>query len=171
MKLPILKKAQLLQYGNIKKLKPYHHICLSLIIPHGSTDIWTHEYKKVAINYGSSFLCLSLLSKPIQYILLFFYSVLHVRNDCPLSLPYPYIYSILLHTSWLWFPEWAFTYFAWIHTILHYIKVKPFLSPKKYLSLLSFSFGIYFLIKRQNIENHESLWIPIVIGHILTNES
>ena len=45
-KLPIIQKAQILDYNHIQPLSAYHKICLSTIIPHGSTDAWIFSTNK-----------------------------------------------------------------------------------------------------------------------------
>ena len=47
MKLPILQKAKLLQYSQTQPLSNYDALCLSVIIPHGSTDIWMYPLKNM----------------------------------------------------------------------------------------------------------------------------
>ena len=53
-KLPILQKARLLKVGQIQPLSKYHRLCVSLIAPHGFTDMWMFPIKECVINYGLS---------------------------------------------------------------------------------------------------------------------
>ena len=86
-------------------------------------------------------------------------------------LPIQLAYSAAVHSSWVFFPEWALTYLAWIHTTLHYKRILPFLNPLQIITLIMTHFFVYFLI--QNYETDDlmfnGVWIPIVIGHIMTN--
>lgn len=174
MKLPILQKAKLLQYSQTQPLSKYDALCLSVIIPHGSTDIWMYPLKKYALLYGSSFSFIMFQPIKIKYIMLFLYSLIHIKNDLYINrLSLQFLYSGLLHLSWLWYPEWSLSYLAWIHTFIHYKKVLPLLSKLQCFSLLITSIFIYFLLVNQYIYeyNCNNIWIPIVIGHILTNIS
>ena len=79
--LPIIQKARLLDYGHHQPLSKYHTLCLSFIIPHGSTDMWTFPIQKYALNYGSS--CAFFMFQPmrVKYFFLFLYSFYHLKND------------------------------------------------------------------------------------------
>ena len=78
-KLPIVQKAQLLYYGHMKPISKYHALCLSLIVPHGNTDMWMFPVKKYALNYGSSFAFFMFQPMRIKFIFLFLYSFFHLK--------------------------------------------------------------------------------------------
>ncbi len=170
-KLPILQKAHLMRFGHNKPLSTYHAVCLSLIAPHGSTDMWVHPIQKYALNYGSS--CALFLFQPIRikFFFLFLYSIYHLMHDISAIAPVQLAYSAGLHLSWVCFPEWALTYLAWIHTPLHYARVIPLLTKLQLFSLAMTHIFVYFLIRKYetNDLSFGGTWIPLVIGHIMTN--
>ena len=170
-KLPIIKKAFLLKHGHTKSLSVYHCACLSFIIPHGSTDIWMYPIQKYMINYGSSFAFFFFQPMRVKYLFLFLYSILHIKNDICGPLPIQLLYSLGIHLSWIWFPEWALTYLALIHTVLHYTKVVPFLNKIQIISLALTQVFVYMMIKSYETRDlsYGGTWIPIIIGHIMTN--
>lgn len=170
-KLPILKKAALFKYGHLQTLSTYDKLCLSLIIPHGSTDMWMYPIQKYALNYGSSFAFFMFQPIRIQFLFLFLYSLYHVKNDIVVKLPLQLLYSLALHTSWICFPSWALTYFAWIHVALHYYRVIPFLSMVQLFSLAMTHVFVYYLLNKFESQDLHfgGTWVPIVIGHIMTN--
>ena len=169
--LPIVKKAQLLNYGHNKAISNYHALCLSFIIPHGSTDSIMFPIKKYLINYGSS--CTLFMFQPmrIKFLFLFLYSLFHIKNDIVGPLWVQLIYTSSVHLSWVWFPEWAISYLAWIHVPLHYYKVLPFLNKTQIISLILTQLFTYILIQKYKIDELSmgGSWIPLVIGHIMTN--
>lgn len=170
-KLPIMKKAVLLKHGHTQPISKYHALCLSYMIPHGSTDMWMFPLKKYAFNYGSS--CAFLMFQPmrIKYLLLFLYSLLHMKNDIRGPLGLQLVYSTGLHLSWVWFPEWAITYLALIHTSMHYRRVIPFLNATQIATLFVSQLFVYFLLQKYEADDLSfgGTWIPLVIGHIMTN--
>ena len=170
-KLPILQKAQLLKYGHLKPLSKYHTLCLSFIVPHGNTDMWMYPTQKYALNYGSSFACLFFQPMRIKFLFLFLYSFIHIKNDIIAPLPIQLAYSTGIHLSWVWFPQWALTYLAWIHTTLHYKRVISFLNPTQVFSLFVTHIFVFFLLQRFSTDDLSfgGAWIPLVIGHITTN--
>ena len=170
-KLPIIQKSNLLYKGHTKSLSHYHSLCLSFIIPHGSTDAWIFPIKKYALNYASSSVFFMFHPMRIKFFFLFLYSIFHIKNDIEASLPIQLAYSCAIHVSWLWFPQWAISYLAWIHTSLHYYKVIPFLNNLQLCTLFATHIFVYFLLKNYKIDDLSlgGSWIPIVIGHIITN--
>ena len=88
----------------------------------------------------------------------------HVR-----SLLIQIMYSIGIHLSWTVYPEWSITYFAWIHTTLHYLKLSRILNSSSKLFLLFSSIITYIVLHNKNINdcNKEGLWIPLVIAHVI----
>lgn len=95
-----------------------------------------------------------------------------MRYDIPGNLAIRLAYSTILHMSWICFPEWSLTYLAWIHTPLHYMRVIPLLTKLQIFSLAITHLFVYVFIKR--FESNKLMfgdkWIPMVIGHIMTNE-
>lgn len=170
-KLPLLQKASLLKRGYIQPISKYHALCLSFIAPHGSTDMCIYPLKKYFLNYGSSCAFFLFQSLSFKFVYLILYSLYHIKNDIVAPLPIQLMYSAAVHSSWIFFPEWALTYLAWIHTTLHYKRILPFLNPLQIITLIMSHFFVYFLI--QNYETDDlmfnGVWIPIVIGHIMTN--
>lgn len=169
--LPIIQKARLLDYGHHQPLSKYHTLCLSFIIPHGSTDMWAFPIQKYALNYGSS--CAFFMFQPmrVKYFFLFLYSFYHLKNDIQGPLLVQLAYSACIHSSWVWFPEWALTYLAFVHTILHYIRVIPRLRTGQVLSLVLTQCFVYMLLRKYETRDLSfgGTWIPLVIGHIMTN--
>lgn len=170
-KLPIIKKAVLFKRGHLQPLSTYDKLCLSLIIPHGSTDMWMYPIQKYALNYGSSFAFFMFQPMRIQFLFLFLYSLYHVKNDLVAKLPLQLFYSVALHASWICFPSWALTYLSWIHVSLHYYRVIPFLSLFQVFSLAMTHVFVYYLLNKFNSSDlyYGGVWVPIVIGHIITN--
>lgn len=170
-KLPIIKKAFQLKHGYIKPLSPYHYACLSFIIPHGSTDIWMYPVKKCMFNYGSSFAFFMFQPIRVKYFFLFLYSIFHIKNDISAPIVAQLVYSLGLHASWIWFPEWAITYLALIHSVLHYTKVIPLLNKGQIITLACTQLFVCMLIRSYETKDLSfgGTWIPVVIGHIMTN--
>lgn len=170
-KLPILQKAHLLKVGQIQPLSKYHRLCVSLIAPHGFTDFWIFPFKDWSINYGTAGVLMAFQAKSIQFITLFLFSLIHLKNDISVSLPFQVLYSLGVHLSWICFPEWALSYLAWIHTSSHYIRVIPFLTNIQIFSLVMTHILVYTLIQKYELKDlsFKGIWIPIVIGHIMTN--
>lgn len=170
-KLPIIQKAQLLYYGHTKPMSKYHALCLSFIVPHGNTDMWMFPMKKYALNYGSSFAFFMFQPMRIKFIFLFLYSFFHMKNDIAGPMALQLAYSAGIHLSWVWFPEWALSYLAWIHTTLHYKKVLPFLTKTQLLSLLMTHVFVYIVLRKYTTDDLSfgGTWVPLVIGHIMTN--
>ena len=169
--LPIIKKMNLLKFNHIKNVSKYHALCLSVIIPHGSTDMWVHPFNKWSINYGSSILLFMFQPIRIKFIFLFMYSLYHIKNDISTKLPLQILYSLGVHYSWLIFPEWSLTYLAFIHVSLHYFKVLHLLNKIQIITLILSHIFVYKIVKNKEISeiSYGGSWIPLVIGHIMTN--
>jgi len=170
-KLPILQKARLLKVGQIQPLSKYHRLCVSLIAPHGFTDLWMFPFKDWTINYGTAGALIAFQPKSIQFIILYLFSLIHLKNDISVPFPFQLLYSLGVHLSWVCFPEWALSYLAWIHTSSHYIRVIPFLTNIQIFSLVMTHILVYILIQKYEPQDlsFNRVWIPIVIGHIMTN--
>ena len=171
---PILQKAKLLKNNQLQPLSKYHALCLSVIIPHGSTDMFIYPIEKYATSYISTFSLIAFQPIKIKYLMLFLYSFIHIKNDLHINFFHlQTIYSAILHLSWIWYPEWSLTYFAWIHTFIHYKKIIHLLNKVQCFSLFITSLFIFYLLENKNINqyNYNGLWIPIIIGHILVNAS
>ena len=170
-KLPIIQKAQILDYNHIQPLSAYHKICLSTIIPHGSTDAWIFSTNKYMINYASS--CAFFLFQPtyLKFIFLSLYSLFHIKNDIGGAIVYKILYSLGIHLSWVYFPTWALTYLAWIHTPLHYMRVIPLLTKFQIFTLLMTHAFVYLILSKRDINDITlgGSWVPLAIGHIMTN--
>ena len=161
----------LLKHGRTQPISKYHAVCLSYLIPHGSTDMFMFPLKQYGLNYGSS--CAFFMFQPmrLKFLCLFMYSVFHMKNDIRGPIWMQLTYSVGVHLSWIWFPEWAISYLALIHTTLHYRGVLPFLNRAQLFSLGMAHVFIYILL--QNYDTTKltfgGTWIPLVIGHIMTN--
>ena len=167
--LPILKKYNRFQTNNLQPLSKYHKLCLSVIVPHGTTDILVFNKNTCLINYFSTFCCFNFFNTNIKFIFLLFYSLYHIRNDVSGVFGIKMLYSFLVHCSWIYFPESSLTYLAWIHSILHYKKVLPYITRLDIFSLICFSICTYFILSINDFSEytHQGYWIPIVIGHII----
>ncbi len=168
-KLPIFKNYNILKNGNFKKLKKYDKLCLSFIIPHGSTDIYIYPINEVLKKYLITFACMNYCSYHLKHIFLMLFSIYHIRNDI---FAYKIQYSIFIHTIFLFFPSFSLTYLAWIHTIIHYFKIIPQLNKIQIISLIFSSIFTYYILNKDIIDiySKNGLWSSIVIGHILNNK-
>jgi hypothetical protein len=169
--LPIVKKINLLKFNHIKNVSKYHALCLSVIIPHSSTDMWIHPVKKWSINYGSSITLFMFQPIRIKFIVLLMYSLYHIKNDISAKLPLQILYSCGIHFSWFIFPEWVLSYLAFIHVSLHYFRTFPLLNSTQLFTLLLSHIFVYKLLEKNEISelSYGGSWIPLVIGHIMTN--
>ncbi|MBI96713.1 hypothetical protein CL656_06180 [bacterium] len=170
--LPIIKKYEIIKRCQLKPLTKYHKLCLSFIIPHGSTDILVFDKIKVIQNYLFSFAIFNLFEVYLKYIFLFLFSVFHIRNDVTTnSQLFKILYSIGIHSSWVIFPEFSLTYLTWIHTIIHYSRVLPLLNKSQICSIIICTLLAFIVVNDTYFQHYidESLWIPLIIGHILNN--
>ncbi len=168
--LPILQKYKTLSKKTLKPLSTYHKICLSVIIPHASTDMLLPSIHIPYVNYLFSSLFFTSYGIRLKYVLFFMYSIYHIRNDVPGKLITKLAYSLLIHTSWAYFPEFSLSYLAWIHVMIHYYKMFPILTSAGRASMLCLTLFVYFIIHKIDINEvaQKGYWIPFVIGHILT---
>lgn len=168
---PILVRCSVLRNNNIKPLSTYHKVCLSYVIPHGITDLFVYPREISLFNYYYTFIFYSFYPKFIKYLLLTIFSVYHVRNDIYGGIFLKYLYTIGIHSSWVFFPEWSLTYLSWIHTTLHYMRVMKLLNNYQKLFILFLTISTFHFLGRVNINdvNKEVLWIPLVIGHVINS--
>ena len=160
-----------LKHKNLKPLSTYNKACLSYVIPHGITDLFVYPGEISLFNYSYTFLFYNMYPNFIKYLFLMLFSVYHLRNDINGGIILKSLYTIGIHTSWIFFPEWSLSYLSWIHTTLHYFRlIKILKNHQKILILLLTSF-MYLLLDNVNINdlNKEKLWIPLVIAHIINN--
>ena len=171
--LPILKKFNLLKTSQLKPLSKYHKVCLSVIIPHGLTDSLIYPGEIYVTNYLSSCLFFSGFPINLKFIIFFLYSIYHIRNDFVGGFIKRMLYSVGIHLSWCFFPEWSLTYLAWIHTALHYYKTRMYLSKIEISSFIICGIFLYGIMSDESIYKFikdyikMGMWIPIIIGHIL----
>tara|TARA_B110000495_G_C22927130_1_gene541883 strand:+ start:571 stop:1113 length:543 start_codon:yes stop_codon:yes gene_type:complete len=167
--LPILKKYNTLKTNNLQPLSKYHKLCLSVIVPHGSTDILLFNKNTCLINYLSTFCFFNFYNTNIKFTFLLLYSLYHIRNDINGMIGVKMLYSLLVHCSWIYFPESSLTYLAWIHSILHYKKVLPHLTRLNIFSLICLGLCTYFILSINDYSEytHQEYLIPIVIAHII----
>lgn len=169
--LPLIQKINTITQNQQNTMSCYHRICLSIIIPHGSTDAWLFPHKHYLINYGTTMCLFGVQSLNLKFVSLFLYSIYHMKNDIRAVLPLQLLYSCALHVSWVFYPEWSLTYLAWIHTSLHYSRVFHSLNQTRVLALFLMQIFVFLLLKKYEEYDlpFNGLWIPIVIGHITTN--
>ncbi len=168
--LPIFQKYKTLSEKTLKPLSTYHKICLSVIVPHASTDVLVNSNHIPYVNYLFSSLFFTSYGIRLKYFLFFMYSVYHIRNDIQGKFITKIMYSLLVHSSWVYFPEFSLSYLAWIHVFIHYNKIFPMISITSKISMLCLTFFVYLIIHKIDINevSQKGYWIPFVIGHILT---
>ena len=125
--LPILQKYNVISCKSLKPLSNYHRLCLSVIIPHASTDVLINPSIVPYSNYLYSIAFFSCYGIHFKFFLFFLYSLYHIRNDIPGIFINKIVYSSIIHSSWIFFPEFSLSYLAWIHVILHYYKSFKFI--------------------------------------------
>lgn len=167
--LPILNKYNILQASKLKPLSKYHRLCLSVIIPHGTTDILLINKNTCFTNYLSTFFFLNFYNTHLKYFFLMLYSLYHIRNDISGPIGIKLIYTLIVHSTWIYFPESSLSYLAWIHSILHYKHVIPHITRLDVFSIICLGICNYFMLHRDDYSEytHQGFWIPIVIAHII----
>jgi hypothetical protein len=114
---------------------------LSVIIPHGLTDLFEGTAIRVVLGrYAAACAVTAALSRETRYFLLFVSSWFHMRHDIQsfvktfglgaikanyIGTALPYIYSTIIHMSWVLFPSTSMYYLGFVHTPLHYTEVLP----------------------------------------------
>lgn len=172
-RLPIVQKARLLQIGHVKALSRYHALCLSFIVPHGTTDLFVGSPKPCALSYGAATAGFMFQPTRRKFFALFLASLFHLKDDVQGPLLLQVAFSLALHCSWVWFPEFALSYLAWVHTALHYWRVRSFLRLEHLGALLLLQSFVYFLARRFETDelSFGASWVPLVLGHIASNAS
>jgi len=167
--IPMLQKYNIMSTNSLKPLSTYHKVCLSVIVPHATTDVLINTDPMSYVNYLFSFLFLSVYDIRIKYILLIIHSIYHIRNDIQGPFIVKILYSIIIHSSWVFFPEFSLSYLAWIHTFIHYYNSFPMINITAKVSIVCLTFLVYYIINNIDINNYvkKEYWIPCVIGHIV----
>ena len=167
--IPILQKYKIMSTSSLKPLSTYHKVCLSVIVPHATTDVLITPNAMTYANYLFSFLFFSVYDIRMKYILFLIHSIYHIRNDIQGSFIVKILYSIIIHSSWVYFPEFSLSYLAWIHTFIHYYKSFPMITTTAKVSMACLTFIIYFIINNIDINDFvkKEYWMPCVIGHII----
>lgn len=169
--LPIFNKYNIIKLKEIKPLSLYDKVCLSLVIPHGLTDLMIYPREICMFNYLYTCFFYSIYSTNLRYIFLCLFSLLHIKNDIPGNFWIKASYSMGLHLSWVFFPKIALSYLAWFHTLFHYLKLAKVLTTTNKIILLASTVITFYIINTKNINdiNNNGLWIPLVIGHVINN--
>lgn len=167
--LPILHKYHLFQTNKLERLTKYHRLCYSVIIPHATTDLIMINNNICLINYLSTLFCFNFYNRHIKFIFLFLYSIFHIRNDIHGLMSIKFLYSMFIHGTWICFPEFSLSYLAWVHSLLHYKKVLPYLSKFDVVSLMTLGIITYFALDSKDYSEYtnQGYWIPFMIGHII----
>ena len=167
--LPILHKYHLFQTNKLERLTKYHRLCYSVIIPHATTDLIMINNNICLINYLSTLFCFNFYNRHIKFIFLFLYSIFHIRNDIHGLMSIKFLYSMFIHGTWICFPEFSLSYLAWVHSLLHYKKVLPYLSKFDVVSLMTLGIITYFALDSKDYSEYtnQGYWIPLMIGHII----
>lgn len=167
--LPILRQYHLFQTNKLGALTKYHRLCYSVIIPHATTDVISINHNICLINYLSTLFCFNFYNRNIKFIFLFLYSLFHIRNDIHGLISIKILYSILIHGTWIFFPESSLSYLAWVHSFLHYKKVLPYLTKFDVVSLITLGIITYFMLDSKDYSEYtnQGYWIPFMIGHII----
>lgn len=167
--IPILQKYKIISHKSLKPLCKYHKLCLSVIIPHASTDVLITPSLTAYGNYLYLMTFFNFFNVNIKFILFFFYSLYHIRNDISGNFIIKMVYSSLIHSSWIFFPEFSLSYLAWIHVVCHYYKLNSLLMFYDKISIGIFSLFVYFILDKIDINEftQKGYWIPLVISHII----
>tara|TARA_E500000178_G_C16653253_1_gene587350 strand:+ start:157 stop:633 length:477 start_codon:yes stop_codon:yes gene_type:complete len=146
---------------------------LSLVSPHGYTDLVTMPVPNVLATHG--IVLASINSIPIEdrFIILLPFSVIHIRKDfCIDSFSLKFFLSTCLHGLWLVDPNVAKLYLSLIHTPLHYIKLEH--KNKYLLGILGILFSFFLsnlpIEFNLNIDSFDRLWVSPIVSHIILNE-
>lgn len=155
---------------------------LSIVAPHGYTDIVTHNPKVVLISHVATLAATTQIEYEHRLLVLIPLSILHIKNDFEEN---QIEKSLILHASWFLCHDLATLYLSLIHTSKHYFRLINSKGGDKYkggggdkyamvalgalLSLLMYNLGMYFDLTF-DVDSYDRLWIAPVISHILLNE-
>ena len=169
--LPIINKYNIIKLKQIKPFTLYDEVCLSLVIPHGLTDLMIYPREIYIFNYLYTLFFYSIYSTNLRYIFLCLFSLIHIKNDIAGNIWIKALYSIGIHLSWIYFPEIALSYLAWFHTMFHYLKLIKVLTISNKIVLLTSTLVTFYIINTKNINdiNSNGLCIPLVIGHVINS--
>jgi len=161
--LPIIQKYRKLPHI-IKQIddKPVQKAMASVVVAHGATDIFTKPIDKVYSNYFNSFVIMHVSKKEFRYVILFIASIFHFSRD--MLGPYKIAQSIVLHSIFIFKPNWCFRYLTFLHTPLHYYKFFSIGNNIIYMPIFIGLTGISYFIP---FKEYNSLWLIPVLGHIL----
>tara|TARA_Y100000768_G_C23975689_1_gene682933 strand:+ start:510 stop:992 length:483 start_codon:yes stop_codon:yes gene_type:complete len=147
-----------------------------LIVPmigHGATDVIEMPLKSILLNVGTAIL-IHPLSVSMRKILLVGFSIFHIAQDIPLK--FKYIYSTLLHFTWLKNPIIAKINLLLIHTPLHYKRLYlTYRWKEKYITgFITSVISCFILYKNFDLYLNTLLgelwWLSPVISHIILTE-
>ena len=161
--LPIIQKYRKLPHI-IKQIenKPLQKAMASIVVAHGTTDIFTKPIDKVYANYFNSFVLMYVSKKELRYLILFIASIFHFSRDMLGS--HKIAQSIVLHLFFIFKPNWCFRYLTFLHTPLHYYSFLKIGNNIIYMPLfILLSWGCYYIPYKE----YNSLWLAPVLGHIL----
>jgi hypothetical protein len=140
---------------------------LLILAPHGVTDIFDFEWSMIIFFYGLGQLITMVSPLFLQFVWLYLFSIVHIKNDFR---HYPWSSSILLHLPWLFNKNIAITYLTFIHTPLHYRR--SFLNGYMFSKLVTIIIFTYIcsLCPRFELLDYHQYWIGVILGHIFLHE-
>ena len=163
----------------------YKRIAINQIIaPHGITDLFhaydNQNYRSLFLSYGGS-LILSQIVSPLSInnyskILLFLTSIVHFNRDFKMVSKQKitsYLLSTLNTSLLVFYPEpYLYLYMVFVHVPNHYYQNRILIDKYKVATIISvLSLGSFmYVLERYYSDKLYSLFIGIIIGHIIYNE-
>lgn len=134
---------------------------VSLIAPHGMTDLFSHPLPLVLKTHAATaLLCSYPKTRPL---LLAIVSVSHLGNDF-----HSLAASFAIHLLWVIAPKTCLPYLAFFHTPLHYSRCKPPILLFTVFTLIAY-LSFESIQAKMNSLFGKYWWVAPVSGHVLLN--
>ena len=147
---------------------------LSVVGPHGYTDILNKPCGLVLGTHAASVILLHEVDLRDKFFLLFGASVVHMRHDfVGIENRHKWAASIGLHLAWIINPDIMPIYMTFVHTPLHYFRlqeIKVLSRPQLCIVTSAITTAVWFAPWEFSIDSFDGLWIAPVISHCMIQE-
>lgn len=140
---------------------------LSIVAPHGYTDILTKPPLTVISTHAITLSVLPLIPYKHRFIPLIPASVIHLTNDFEKHI---YIKSLILHFTWIFNHNLCKLYLSLIHTPKHYLALKHKKKRQITIGGLLLSLTLLFFEINVDLNMYNRLWVAPVLSHILLDK-
>jgi hypothetical protein len=146
---------------------------LSVVAPHGLTDICTRPVGHVICTHAAALCMLDATPEPLRLAWLIPFSLVHLRRDAAFAgadSNTAMAYSFALHAIWAACPSAAAPYLAYVHTPLHYFSVIKKHRIRSLVPALVATSALLILPYSPALNAFASLWVAPVVAHVLLQE-